>query len=367
MKIAFHFDADHERFDRYYGLPVIKEIFCLLLQRDIPSLHLKLFAGNICVLDYLGDKKNREELLKGLFTPPRPVWQSLRPDFIDYLFNRKIFVIAFEGMSARLRDTMHDALLNDETYLGAQQIHEANPVHWVLYGASLIPSYRVAGPNLRLFYSPGQGDEKDEGLAEDLRADLPFKSVTFEEMEVPHTILDSYSSYEHASRVANLSSKLYDHLNLVADQLMLKITDLSPGLYRDIHTTLTEFEDIDTPEELSRAAMSCCKMIEALAVRLSPTENSQESGGEVKTGHPDKLRQYIAGFGTGSEALLSQLQDITSRSFTILDQTCKGNYGDDPRMDAGRLLIGLLVFIYDVISYHPDAAEIKNTNPFPPP
>ncbi|MFZ5651379.1 MAG: hypothetical protein ACOY4I_11070 [Bacillota bacterium] len=351
MKIAFHFDADHERFDRYYGLPVIKEIFCLLLQRDISSLHLKLFTGSICVLDYLRDKKNREELLKGLFTPPRPVWQSLRPDFIDYLFNRKIFVIAFEGMSARLRDTMHDALLNDETYLGAQQIHEANPVHWVLYGASLMPSYRVAGPNLRLFYSLGQGDEKDEGLAEDFRADLPFKSVTFEEMEIPHTILDSYSSYEHASRVANLSSKLYDHLNLVADQLMLKITDLSPNLYQDMHTTLTGFEDIDTPEELSRAAMSCRKMIEALADRLSPPESGQEAGGDMmKTSHPERLRQYIAGSGPGSDVLLSQLQDITSRSFTILDQTYRGNYGDDPRMDAGRLLIGLLVFIYDVIS-----------------
>ncbi|MFZ5648689.1 MAG: hypothetical protein ACOY30_13835 [Bacillota bacterium] len=350
MKIAFHFDADHERFDRYYGLPVIKEIFCLLLNRDTSNLHLKVFTGNICVLDYIRDKKNREELLKGLFTPPRPVWQSLRPDFIDYLFNRKIFVIAFEGMSARLRDTMHDALLNDETYLGAQQIHEANPVHWVLYGASLLPSYRIVGPNLRLFYSLGHGDEKDEGLAEDFRAELPFSTVTFEEMEVPHTILDSYSSYEHASRVANMSSKLYDHLNLVADQLMLKITDLSPNLYQDMYKTLTEFEDIDTSEELARAAISCRKMLEVLADRLSPPESGPEAGSEGKTGQLDRLREYIARSGTESDILLSQLQDITSRSFKILDQTYRGTYGDDPRMDAGRMLIGLLVFIHDVIS-----------------
>lgn len=349
MKTAFHFDADHERFDRYYGLPVIKEIFRALLNQDTSSLHIKVFAGNICVLDYLRDKKNREELLRGLFTPPRPVWQSLRPDFIDFLFNRKIFTLAFEGMSARLRDTLHEVLLNDDTYLGGQQVHEANPVHWVLYGASLLPSYRIVGSNLRLFYSIGHGDEKDEGLAEDFRVDLPFSSVTFEELEVHHTILDSYSSYEHASRVANLSSKLYDHLNLLADQMMLRLTDLAPSLYQSMYETLTEFEDIETPEELTKAAQSCRKMLETMASQLSPPEDQPEkSDGKSRSTYIDRLQEYISNTLSGN-VLLSQLEDINSRSYKILDQTYRGTYNSDPRMEAGRLLIGLLIFINDVI------------------
>ena len=349
MKIAFHFDADHERFDRYYGTPVIKEIFRALLNQDTSSLHLKVFAGNICVLDYLRDTKNHEELLQGLFAPPRPVWQSLRPDFIDFLFHRKIFTLAFEGMSARIRDMLHEVLLNDETYLGGQQVHEANPVHWVLYGASLIPSYRIVGSNLRLFYSSGHGDEKDQGMAEDLKIDLPFSSVTFEELEIHHTILDSYSSYEHASRVANLSSKLYDHLNLVADQMMLRLTDLAPGLYQNMYETLTEFEDIETPEELTRAAQACRKMLGFMSTRLSqPGVQPEKNEAASDSDYIGQLREYIAGSQSGS-LLLSQLEDINSRSYKILDQTYRGTFNSDPRLEAGRLLIGMLIFINDVI------------------
>ncbi|MHB8158187.1 MAG: hypothetical protein ACYDEQ_12460, partial [Desulfocucumaceae bacterium] len=359
MKIAFHFDADHERFDRYYGLPVVKEIFSLLLGKDTSSLHLKIFLGAICSLDYLRDKKNREELLRGLFTPPRPVWQSLRPDFIDYLHNRKIFVLAIEGISTRLKDYLHEALLNDETYLGAQQIHEANPVHWVLYSASLIPSYRLVGTNLRLFYSTGQGDEKDVGLAEDLKSFLPFSSVTFEEMEVHHTILDSYSSYEHASRIANLSSKLYDHLNLVADQLMLRLTGLDPGLYENMYSALTEFQDIETTEDLPRAALACRKMLESLADRLSPARIPKEESKSTRPDYAEKLRKYIADTDINKEVLLAQLQDIAGRSYKILDDAYRGNSQGDPGLAAGRMLIGLLIFINDIVS-------IAAPSPVPP-
>ncbi|MFZ5645316.1 MAG: hypothetical protein ACOY46_17225 [Bacillota bacterium] len=350
MKAAFHFDSDHERFDRNYGLPVIKEIFRLLLQMDMSNLHLKIFAGNICSLDYIRDKKNREDLLRGLFNPPRPVWQSLRPDFIDYLYNRKIFVLAFEGISARLRDYLHEALLNDETYLGSQQVHEANPVHWVLYGASLIPSYRIVGSNLRLFYSAGKGDEKDQGLAEDLKADLPFSNVTFEELEVHHTILDSYSSYEHASRVANLSSKLYDHLNLLADQLMLKLNDLAPGLYKDMFVTLAEFDNIETPEDLARAAMACRKMLASLSDRLASKEKIPENRDFSKPDITSGLKSYISNLGTEKEVLLCMLEDINGRSYKALDQVYRGTFNCDPRLEAGRLLIGLLIFINDIIT-----------------
>lgn len=344
MKIAFHFDADHERFDRYDGLPVIKEIFRQLLQQDTSNLHLKVFAGDIVALDYLLDKKNREEIWRGFFMPPRPVWQSLRPDFMDFLYNKKVFVVAFEGMGSRLRDKLHEALLNDDTYLGAQQIHEANPVHWVLYGASLIPLYRITGTNLRLFYSLGSDDEKDKALAVNFRNDVPFSNITFEELAVPHTILDSYSSYEHASRVANLSTMLYDHLNLVADQVMLRLTDLAPDLYDNMHGTLIEFEDVENPGGLERAGRGCRRMIEVLAGRIS------EDKDHLPAGSFDRLRAYISAraAGPGKELLFSQLQDIEMRidKFINSDSSMQDS---DFLMEGGRLLLGLLIFTCDIL------------------
>lgn len=344
MKIAFHFDADHERFDRYDGLPVIKEIFRQLLQQDTSNLHLKVFTGDIVAIDYLRDKKNRDEIWRGFFMPPRPVWQSLRPDFMDFLYNKKVFVAAFEGMGSRLRDKLHEALLNDDTYLGAQQIHEANPVHWVLYGASVIPLYRITGTNLRLFYSLGSDDEKDKALAVNFRNDVPFSNITFEELSVPHTILDSYSSYEHASRVANLSTMLYDHLNLVADQVMLRLTDLAPDLYDNMHGTLIEFEDVENPGGLERAAKGCRRMIEVLAGRIS------EDKDHLPAGSFDRLRAYISAraAGPGKELLLSQLQDISLRIDKLINSD-SGMQDSDFLMEGGRLLLGLLIFTCDIL------------------
>ncbi|MFZ5633498.1 MAG: hypothetical protein ACOY40_11685 [Bacillota bacterium] len=348
MKIAFHFDADHERFDRDFGVPVLKEIFRLLLQQDTTNLHLKVFTGDIAALDYLRDKKNREELWRGFFMPPRPVWQSLRPDFMDFLYNKKVFVVAFEGMGARLRDIIHEGMLNDDTYLGAQQIHEANPVHWVLYGASLVPSYRITGSNLHLIYSIGSEDERDEGLAVNFRDELPFSNIVFEELSVSHTILDSYSSYEHAARVANLANKLYDHLNLVADQLMLRLTDLAPDLYDNMYATLTEFENVETSGDLARAALACRKMLEALAGKLSPPGDGP---GAAPSGYPDRLRARISEHagGIGKDVLLAQLLDISARIKELGNADFEA-YSGDPSMEAGRLLMGLLVFIHDTIA-----------------
>lgn len=351
MKIAFHFDADHERFDRYDGIPVTKEIFRQLLQGDTANLHLKVFTGDIVALDYLKDKSNREEIWRGFFMPPRPVWQSLRPDFMDFLYNKKVFVVAFEGMGPRLRDKLHEALLNDDTYLGAQQIHEANPVHWVLYGASLVPLYRITGTSLRLFYTIGSENEMDEALAVNFRDDLPFSSIAFEEMAVSHTILDTYSSYEHASRVANLSTMLYDHLNLVADQVMLRLTDLAPDLYDRMHETLIEFEDLDNPGGLARAAVAGRKMLKVIAGRLS---SSGEGGATFHEDYLDRLTAYIferAG-GTQRENLLSQLQDIKARIHKHV--TSDRSMDDvDSLFEGGRLLLGLLIFICDIVLLGP--------------
>ncbi len=347
MKVAFHFDADHERFDRYDGLPVIREIFRQLLQQETANLHLKVFTGDIAALDYLRDKKNREEIWRGFFTPPRPVWQSLRPDFMDFLQNKKVFVVAFEGMGSRLRDRLHEALLNDETYLGAQQIHEANPVHWVLYGASLVPLYRITGRDLRLFYSIGSDDQRDQALAVNFREDLPFSSINFEEMAVPHTILDSYSSYEHASRVANLSTMLYDHLNLVADQVMLRFTDLAPGLYDKMYETLIRFEDLENPGGPARAAQGCREMLEALAGRLSFSGNG---GSAVQAGYLDMIEAAVRRRSDGREreSLLAQLQDISHR-IDKLEETGRNARESDFLMEGGRLLLGLIIFACDVI------------------
>jgi hypothetical protein len=342
MKVAFHFDADHERFDKYDGIPVIKEIFDRLTQEP-GELYLKIFTGNIDVLDYLREKDNRDEIQKGIYRAPRPVWQSLNPDFMDYLYNSKIFVVAFEGISSRLRDVLHNTLLNDDTYLGAQQLHEANPVHWILYGASVVPMFRINGKKLSLLYSIGQEFEWDRALVANLKSEFSFESIEFEEISVAHTILDNYSSFEHASRVVNLSNMLYDHLNLLADQLMLRLTDLAPELYGMMYDAIIEFESLDKPGGLQKAMAACKNLLGTLAVHLAGNrEDSQGDYGGV-------INRYISGLsGENRQSFLRvQFQEIDycieKFSSENVDSTLDAIYQGD------RLLICLIVFVNDLL------------------
>jgi len=158
--------------------------------------------------------------------------------------------------------------------------------------------------------------------------------------------LDSYSSYEHASRVANLSTILYDHLNLVADQVMLKFTDMAPDLYDKMHQTIIEFGDLDNPGGLQRAAKACQKMLIILAGRFSPKDGS----GDASDNYFKGIESYISGRtqGTEREYLLSQLQDITDR----IDSQLAFKSGIDeinPLFEGGRLLLGLIIFTCDVL------------------
>ncbi len=349
MKVAFHFDADHERFDRNDGLPIIKEIFEKLTTAP-GDLYLKIFTGNIDALDYLKGKDSREEVQKGIFLAPRPVWQCLNPNFIDYLYSNKIFVVAFEGINSRLRDELHNTLLNDDTYLGAQQIHEANPVHWVLYGASVIPMFRINGNSLSLLYSIGQEFEWDRALVANLRDDFSFDKIEFEEISVNHTILDNYSSYEHASRVANLSSMLYDHLNLLADQLMLKLTALAPELYMLMNETLIEFENLNEPNGLNKASAAARNVLEKLSVSIFSCAKEKAPKGSyleqlmfyINLTSDQKRRDYLA----------AQLQDIDS--CIALYSSDEAEADIDAIYEGGRLLTCLIVFICDMLSLCPD-------------
>lgn len=156
MKVAFHFNADLEGFSGYYGTPIEEMCFRILLVQDPSRLHFKIFCGDLLISNYIRDAEKRDKLIRGLLRPPRPLWQSLHPNFPELILAHRIYVLVFEGMGSKIRDVLHTDLESNKAYLGAQQVHEANPIHWVLYGASLIPSYRLLGRELRLFLLHGR-------------------------------------------------------------------------------------------------------------------------------------------------------------------------------------------------------------------
>ena len=355
MKVAFHFNADLKRFGGYYKPPIEEKCFRLLLARDTSQLHLKIFCGDLLIGDYIQDAEKRDKLIRGLLRPPCPLWQSLHPDFPELMLTHNIYVLAFEGMGSKLRDVLHTSLEGDEAYFGAQQVHEANPVHWLLYGASLVPAYRLLGKELRLFYFMSDEDNRDEGMAEHWRK-LPFSLVTFEDLGVRHTILDTYDSYEHARRVADLCETLVEHLGSLADQILLRLEDLAPQLHDMLYSAFQRLEHLETSEDLAQASLSSRRILKALADVVYPPHKELVEGRRVTDKeYLNRLWAYISGHlsGTNKESLLLELSDTGRRVDRLNALANKGIHDKVSLSEARRLLLGEVILLYDLLILAP--------------
>jgi hypothetical protein len=364
MKVAFHFNADLEGFSGYYGTPITETCFRILLAQDPSQLHFRIFCGDLLISDYIRDAEKRDELMRGLLRPPCPLWQSLHPDFSELMRTHRIYVLVFEGIGNKICDVLHTTLEDNEAYLGALQVHEANPIHWILYGASLIPSYRLLGKELRLFCPVGNKDARDEGMAEHWRK-LPFSSVTFENLGWRHTIFGAYDSYEHACRVADLSETLVDHLDGVADQVLLRLSDIAPPLPDMLYSAFQRLEHLETSEDLAQASLTCRRILENLADVVYPPRKELVNGRRVgDKEYRNRLWAYISDCLSSreKELLLAELNDIGGRVDKLYDLSNKGIHDKVSLSEARRLLLGEVILLYDILTLSPPPRK----SPVPP-
>jgi hypothetical protein len=153
-------------------------------------------------------------------------------------------------------------LKKDDAYLGALEIHAANPTHWGLYQHSLIPKYRFFNCELRVFYRAFEEAEgADVVQIPDYLQKLPFRSVTREDLGVRHTIFDAYDSFGHAKRVAEVADSASQQLALVAGDVLLRVGDLNPQLIDALYAMLNAFRSIEAKEEVAHVALSCRRFL----------------------------------------------------------------------------------------------------------
>ena len=360
MKVAFHFNADFKGFRGCYGTPIKEMCFRVLLAQDTSQLHFKIFCGDLLISKYTQDAGKKDKLMRGLLRPPRPLWQSLHPDFPVLILTHRIYVLVFEGMGSKIRDVLHKDLERNEAYLGAQQVHEANPIHWILYGASLVPSYRLLGKELRLFYSMGVEDTRDESMVEHW-CKLPFSSVNFEDLGVRHTIFDAYDSYEHACHVADLSETLIDHLDGLADQVLLRLSDIAPQLHSMLYSAFQRLEHLETSEDLAQASLTCRRILENLADVVYPPRKELVEGRRVTDKeYRNRLWAYISDCLSGreKELVLSELNDIGGRVDKLYALANKGLHDKVIISEARRLLLGEVILLYDILTLSPPPRKL---------
>ena len=102
--------------------------------------------------------------------------------------------------------------------------------------------------------------------------------MAWEDIGLHYTIFDSYQSFEHAARLADLQTYLSEHLARVADEILLRAATLDPRLNDVLHAALSGFERIQTREEIAQVALSCRRFLQGLADALYPPRTEPVEG-----------------------------------------------------------------------------------------
>ncbi|MDX6531759.1 MAG: hypothetical protein QOH41_4049 [Blastocatellia bacterium] len=376
MKIAFHFDADHESLGSCYGWPIEGHLLRLIVNDKNLDIHSKIFVGDLLLHSLTMDVEysetgsthrfNKEAFITAVnawINPPSFIWKTFTQASFERVLNHNVYIICFESLRLRDAERLDKALREKPYYLGAMQVDEESPVHWAAYAGSLVPQLRIYGKNINVFYEGFEEDGLDYGLMEGLKK-LGFTIVEPESLNGKYTIFDKYHDFEHARRVANLNRTLGDTLGFVVDFVIARLSDPAPEIGNKIWSAITAFERAEVDEDYAHVAISCRRAIEYVTDQLFPPED--DSSNERKLG-PKQYRNRLLAFAdrerksdtnvdlicVSTEALAQQLEKLSNLAN-------KGIHSDVARHEARRCLIRTILLLDDVLSLKTGTLQIKD-------
>jgi len=377
MKIAFHFDADHEALGSYYGLPIRRALFSCILKSRTFDLHTKIFQGDVLLAMQTMDREktetgeihhfNKERFLSSIQTllePGSHIWMTFSETTIKKLLKGNVFVLLFESISFRDATEIDQALRAYPWYLGALQIDDTCHVHWVAYANAMVASYRIIGHDIHLFWDGICDDSKDEGHAKEL-AELGFASVNFEALNGKFTVFDKYHDYQQARRVAELGTALSDALGTMADQVISRFSDAAPELGNKLWSAIRTYEKAEVPEDYALVATSCRRVIEYVADSIFPPTDSAPDG---KSLGPKNYRNRLLAFADQERMSDTNLDLICASTGLLAEQleklgnlTNKGVHTEVTRHEARRCLLRTIVALDDILSLKRGPLGVRTT------
>ncbi len=365
MDIAYHFDADMlsaQYPNTQYNFPVLEKLFRSLLNTNFNNLNLKIFEGDLLVYEYVNtDKFNL--LVNGILGIDFRTWRDINTDKLKKIMNSSVpYVVLLEGLSDHMRGYINHTFKSEESYIGAIQIIGANSIQWDFYKRSLSPHYRYVDKELRIFYTMGEEDTRDDYL-ETKWKQLPFGAVQWENLNARHTVFDAYEDFRHSVLLVRLNEILSSRLAQLAEDILLRIGDLNPKLPPILYAAFKAFYSVQTPEEISQVAISCRRFIEELANTLYPAKKEQVKGRDVDaSAYRNRLWAYIEERLEASkqtrDLVKTGLKDLGSRIDKMDILANKGAHNNITLLEVDRLLIALVIVTYDLLSLTPPPVEV---------
>lgn len=370
MKVAFHFNADHEELGAYYIWPIEKAIYSrLLTHRSLSVEHSRIFVGDLripqlscTVEEIIGDnvtqfsfsKDQYIEMWEKLVNLSNKLWSDFKSEYIEVSLKCNICVVCFESIDENMVDYLSKSLSSLEYYLGATEVDETEELHWILYSQSLIPRYRIMGNNLYVFYDNINSDDKPEGVVNDMKK-LGFTGVALEPLNLRYSIFDKYHNFKQARRVAEWKKRCGNLLAFIADDVVSRFRDIAPGLGDKLWAALNTFESAETNEQYSQVTATCRRAVQYVTDCIfSPSEKNYE-GMDVGA---NKFRNRLLAYAdqerrsekdidlvcVSHETLYKQLERLD-------DLVNKGVHSEVFRWQARRCLLRTILLLDDLISF----------------
>lgn len=376
MKVAYHFNADHSSLGGYYGFPIKKRFFEILLSKKNLDICSKAFHGDLLIHTFATDREgtasnhierfNKEKyiaLLDRWINQASQGWSHFSKDLLKEVVNKRIYVFCLESVNHELAEFIANKLDGFKPFLGAFEVNDASEIHWVLYSSSLVPAYRLLNKNLYLFWDGLVEDSKDTGLADEFKK-LDFIAVGFEVLNGRYTIFDKYQGdFEYAKRVAEWKIKCGNMLAFIAEDVVNRLSDIAPQLGDKLWAAFNAYDTAETNENYAQVAFTCRRVVEYVTDCIFPPIKESHKGHKLgKTHFRNRLLAYadeekrsntnIDVIAISNEVLSEQIEKLNAL-------TNKGIHSEVFRSDARRCLLRTMMLLDDIIALRTNAFDMK--------
>jgi hypothetical protein len=376
MKLALHFDAQLSSIPGNYAHHYEHAIANALLSWRSGSVSSRVFIGDLLMSELGRDEEHQGNRTILTFNPERfnaavnawleagrDGWNRLSAGLTTTYPRSEIFVVCFESIESSISAALHASLADLPGYLGAMQINDESPVHWVLYSHGLIPRYRIMGDCLYLYHQGHDPESKDEAFA-DLVRGWGFRSVNYEDLNGKYSIFDEYHDFEHARRVAEWKRRGGALLAFIADEIVSRLADSAPKLGDKIWSALRALQNAETDEDFAHVAMSCRRIFEYVVDAIFPP--TDEKRGDRKLGG-QQYRNRLLAFAddqhrsdTNIELISVATETLAKQVETLSHLANKGVHAEVMRAEARRCLLRTIVLLDDIVSLRREPFQVKD-------
>jgi len=375
MKIAFHFNIVNDSTN--YALANIKSFSQIVLTER--SLHItsKFFSGDLLLHNLARDRStsgnditltfNRQkfiEIVRQWANTGSHIWSTLNEQSLDIVVRHTVYVLCAESLDLTTAQLLDARLRSNPNYIGALEVDETSPVHWAVYGNSLIPSFRIIGRNVYIFWDGVDEDTKGAFLDIELFANMGFIEPSYEGLQGKYSLFDAYHNFEHARRIAEWKQRSGSLLAHVSDHVVSILNDTAPQLGEKLWAALHTFETAETTEQLAQVTASCRRIIEYVTDNLLPPREEEILNGHKIGNHEYKNRllayaEQSKRSDTDISLIAVSMNTLAEQVDSLNDLANKGVHAEVFRHETRRCLLRTIILLDDIISLRTSPLPIK--------